>query len=87
MPSKTDLFERSHRTARMFFPVSPQIIAGHFTNPPQNDAALNADFHCGGGASMTIDFLHGFLAALMPSMLVLAWLLWREAPMDSDVDF
>jgi F0F1-type ATP synthase assembly protein I len=39
------------------------------------------------GASMTIDFLHGFLAALMPSMLVLAWLLWREAPMDSDVDF
>jgi hypothetical protein len=38
---------------------------------------------------MTQDFLDGILAALIPSMLMLAWLAWR-APSDehlSDEDF
>jgi hypothetical protein len=26
---------------------------------------------------MTLDFLHGVLTALMPSMLMVAWLVWQ----------
>jgi hypothetical protein len=39
--------------------------------------------HCGDGAiSMTMQFVDGFLAALLPSMLMVGWLLWRASPAD-----
>jgi hypothetical protein len=39
-------------------------------------------FHCvvaNGGRSMTIEFLWGLEAAMLPSMLTVAWLVWRAA--------
>ena len=33
---------------------------------------------------MTQDFLDGLLVSMMPSMLMVAWLLWRVTPADSD---
>ena len=30
--------------------------------------------------SMTMDFLHGIIVVLMPSMLAVAWLVWRATP-------
>jgi hypothetical protein len=32
------------------------------------------------------DFLHGMIVALLPSMIMLAWMLWR-APIIDDADF
>ena len=34
--------------------------------------------------SMTLDFYHGILTALMPSMLIVAWMVWRATPIDSE---
>jgi len=34
--------------------------------------------------SMTMQFVDGILAAMLPSMLMVAWLVWRAAPADSD---
>jgi hypothetical protein len=37
-------------------------------------------FHCGDGAmSMTMQFIDGFLAAMLPSMFTVAWMVWRAA--------
>jgi len=37
--------------------------------------------HCGDGAiSMTMHFIDGFLAAMLPSILTVAWLAWRADP-------
>lgn len=35
--------------------------------------------------SMTMEFLDGILVALMPSMIVVAWLVWRATPADADL--
>jgi hypothetical protein len=31
------------------------------------------------------DFLHGIIVALLPSMITVAWLVWRATPIDSEV--
>jgi hypothetical protein len=31
-----------------------------------------------------LDFLAGMIVVLLPSMLTVAWLVWRAAPSDSD---
>jgi hypothetical protein len=36
------------------------------------------------GRSMTQEFLDGILVAMMPSMFIVAWLVWRASPIDSD---
>ena len=33
---------------------------------------------------MTQDFLDGILLAMIPSMIVVAWMVWRAPPVDSD---
>ena len=33
---------------------------------------------------MTPDLVDGILLSLMPSMFMVAWLLWRVTPIDSD---
>lgn len=33
---------------------------------------------------MTMEFLDGILAALMPSMIVVAWFVWRASPAHAD---
>jgi hypothetical protein len=35
--------------------------------------------------SMTLEFLDGMIVALLPSMLVVAWLVWRATPVDSEL--
>ena len=43
--------------------------------------------HCGDGAiSMTMQFVDGFLAAMLPSMFTVAWLVWRADP-HQDFDY
>jgi hypothetical protein len=32
-----------------------------------------------------MDFLHGMLVVLMPSMLVTAWLVWRASSKDTEL--
>ena len=32
-----------------------------------------------------MDFLHGIIAVLMPSMLAVAWLAWRATPADAEL--
>jgi len=34
--------------------------------------------------SMTMDFLHGMIAVLMPSMLAVAWMVWQATPADAE---
>jgi len=34
--------------------------------------------------SMTQEFLDGMIVVLLPSMLMVAWLVWRTVPIDSD---
>jgi hypothetical protein len=31
-----------------------------------------------------MDFLDGILVALLPSMIVMAWLVWRASPAEAD---
>jgi hypothetical protein len=33
---------------------------------------------------MTQEFLDGMIVVLLPSMLMVAWLVWRAVPIDSD---
>ena len=33
---------------------------------------------------MTMQFVYGFLAAMLPSMFMVAWLVWQAAPAGSD---
>jgi hypothetical protein len=48
----------------------------HFYDDPH----ILRRFHCGdGGKSMTLQFVDGILAAMLPSMLTVAWLVWRAA--------
>ena len=35
---------------------------------------------------MTLDFLAGIFCALVPSMLAVAWFVWRETPEDSNFE-
>ena len=34
--------------------------------------------------SMTQEFFDGMIVVLLPSMLMVAWLVWRAVPIDSD---
>jgi hypothetical protein len=34
--------------------------------------------------SMTQEFLDGMIVVLLPSMLMVAWLVWQAVPIDSD---
>jgi hypothetical protein len=36
------------------------------------------------GRLMTQQFLDGLIVAMLPSMLMIAWLAWRATPVDSD---
>jgi hypothetical protein len=36
--------------------------------------------------SMTMQFVDGFLAAMLPSMFMVAWLVWRAGP-HKDFDY
>ena len=33
---------------------------------------------------MMLEFVDGVLAAMLPSMLTVAWLVWRATPVDSE---
>jgi len=36
------------------------------------------------GGDSTMEFWHGILVTLVPSILVVAWLVWQSSPVDED---
>ena len=45
-----------------------------------DDQVSRVTIHCGdGGESMTLEFVDGIIFAMLPSMLTVAWMVWRVA--------
>jgi hypothetical protein len=49
------------------------------------DVAVKAvDFNCGDRGTCDMDFWDGILVTLIPSMIAVAWLVWRAPRVDAD---
>ena len=62
----------------------PQQIDEQLTKPPQTSAEFIGvtDPLWRWSNGMTQDFLDGLLVAMLPSMLMVAWMVWRATPVD-----